>query len=227
MMTDEQMATARKQIRESMREKFDKWMTVYDEDATDDDINAAKAAFDAEVAKYRNKTYVLFEGEDAIKYVQLIQKWNRELNHWEKGAWRGILTFDKVLSQKVSELTDKTTDKFEVDYNTLMFMYQSMTEPAGTGYDEALKMAEFENFDVEAGDIADNGNFVTYSHVLEVVFNHIREITNADKMLKLMRERINIATAGVKIDWKISEVEEFLELHDAWLGEAVNDQMPQ
>lgn len=131
------------------------------------------------------------------------------------------------MNQKVVELTNKTTTVFEVDYNTLMFLYQSMTNPAGTGFDDALKMAQFENFDVELGDIRDNNNFVTYSHILEVVFNHIRAISNADKMLKLMRERINIATAGVKIDWKISEVEEFLELHDAWLGEAVNDQMPK
>ena len=31
----------------------------------------------------------------------------------------------------------------------------------------------------------------------------------------------NIATAGIKFDWKITELEEFIELHDAWLGEAV------
>ena len=40
-----------------------------------------------------------------------------------------------------------------------------------------------------------------------------------------MRERINIATAGIKFDFKITELEEFIELHDAFVGEATpNDE---
>lgn len=225
-LTDEQLAEARKQIRKDMREKFDKWMNVYDEEATSDDINAAKKEFDDEVAKYTNATYTIIE-KDALPYAELLQKWNRTLNSWEKGEWKGILVFDKLISEKIEELKSGKTNDLTFDYSTLIFLYQTMANPRGVGYESAKLMSEFENYDEEKSEIKDNENFVTYSHILQSILEHIRKITNVDKKLKLMRERINIAASGIKFDWKISEVEEFIELHDAWIGASVDEQMPQ
>lgn len=225
-LTDEQLAEARKQIRKDMREKFDKWMNVYDEEATSEDINAAKKEFDDEVAKYTNATYTIIE-KDALPYAELLQKWNRTLNSWEKGEWKGILVFDKLISEKIEELKSGKTNDLTFDYSTLIFLYQTMANPRGVGYESAKLMSEFENYDEEKSEIKDNENFVTYSHILQSILEHIRKITNVDKKLKLMRERINIAASGIKFDWKISEVEEFIELHDAWIGASVDEQMPQ
>lgn len=225
-LTDEQLDEARKQIRKDMREKFDKWMNVYDEEATSDDINAAKKEFDDEVAKYTNATYTIIE-KDALPYAELLQKWNRTLNSWEKGEWKGILVFDKLISEKIEELKSGKTNDLTFDYSTLIFLYQTMANPRGVGYESAKLMSEFENYDEEKSEIKDNENFVTYSHILQSILEHIRKITNVDKKLKLMRERINIAASGIKFDWKISEVEEFIELHDAWIGASVDEQMPQ
>lgn len=218
-MTDEQLKKLHEKFRNDLREKFDKWLTVYDEEATKEDVDKAKAEFDEEVAKYANKTYVIAE-KDALAFAELLKKWNTTMNHWEKGTWKGMLMFDKVISEAIEKYKADATLPFEVDYATLMYLYQTMSNPAGIGLESARAMAELEGFDLEKVEKKDDENFVTYSHILQNVLEIIRQLANIDKKLKLMRERINIATAGIKFDFKITELEEFIELHDAFIGEA-------
>ena len=218
-MTDEQLKKLHEKFRNDLREKFGKWLTVYDEEATKEDVDKAKAEFDEEVAKYANKTYVIAE-KDALAFAELLKKWNATMNHWEKGTWKGMLMFDKVISEAIEKYKADATLPFEVDYATLMYLYQTMTNPAGVGLESARAMAELEGFDLEKVEKKDDENFITYSHILQNVLEIIRQLANIDKKLKLMRERINIATAGIKFDFKITELEEFIELHDAFIGEA-------
>ena len=218
-MTDEQLKKLHEKFRDDLREKFGKWLTVYDEEATKEDIDKAKAEFDEEVAKYANKTYVIAE-KDALAFAELLKKWNATMNHWEKGTWKGMLMFDKVISEAIEKYKVDATLPFEVDYATLMYLYQTMSNPAGVGIESARAMAELEGFDIEKVEKKDDENFITYSHILQNVLEIIRQLANIDKKLKLMRERINIATAGIKFDFKITELEEFIELHDAFIGEA-------
>ena len=218
-MTDEQLKKLHEKFRNDLREKFDKWLTVYDEEATKEDVDKAKAEFDEEVAKYANKTYVIAE-KDALAFAELLKKWNATMNHWEKGTWKGMLMFDKVISEAIEKYKADATLPFEVDYATLMYLYQTMSNPAGVGLESARAMAELEGFDLEKIEKKDDENFITYSHILQNVLEIIRQLANIDKKLKLMRERINIATAGIKFDFKITELEEFIELHDAFIGEA-------
>ena len=218
-MTDEQLKKLHEKFRNDLREKFGKWLTVYDEEATKEDIDKAKAEFDEEVAKYANKTYVIAE-KDALAFAELLKKWNTTMNHWEKGTWKGMLMFDKVISEAIEKYKADATLPFEVDYATLMYLYQTMSNPAGVGLESARAMAELEGFDLEKIEKKDDENFITYSHILQNVLEIIRQLANIDKKLKLMRERINIATAGIRFDFKITELEEFIELHDAFIGEA-------
>lgn len=218
-MTDEQLKKLHEKFRDDLREKFGKWLTVYDEEATKEDVDKAKAEFDEEVAKYANKTYVIAE-KDALAFAELLKKWNTTMNHWEKGTWKGMLMFDKVISEAIEKYKADATLPFEVDYATLMYLYQTMSNPAGVGLESARAMAELEGFDLEKIEKKDDENFITYSHILQNVLEIIRQLANIDKKLKLMRERINIATAGIKFDFKITELEEFIELHDAFIGEA-------
>lgn len=218
-MTDEQLKKLHEKFRNDLREKFGKWLTVYDDEATKEDVDKAKAEFDEEVAKYANKTYVIAE-KDALAFAELLKKWNATMNHWEKGTWKGMLMFDKVISEAIEKYKADATLPFEVDYATLMYLYQTMSNPAGIGLESAKAMAELEGFDIEKVEKKDDENFITYSHILQNVLEIIRQLANIDKKLKLMRERINIATAGIKFDFKITELEEFIELHDAFIGEA-------
>lgn len=219
-MSEEQLKKLHEKFRKDMREKFDKWMTVYDEEATPEDVNKAKEEFDAECAKYANQTYVIME-KDALAFAELLKKWNATMNTWEKGTWKGMIMFDKVISEAIEKYKADPTLPFEVDYATLMYLYQTMSNPTGRGLESARMMAELENYDPVTTEPKEQENFITYSHILQNILNIIQQLVNVDKKLKLMRERINIATAGIKFDWKITELEEFIELHDAWVGEAV------
>lgn len=221
-MSDEQLKKLHEKLRKDMREKFDKWMDVKDEEATKEDVEAAKKEFDEEVAKYSNKSFVIVE-KDALQYAELLKKWNATLNTWEKGTWKGMIMFDKVISELIEKYKADETLPLEIDYATLMYLYQTMSNPAGVGLESARAMAEFEGFDPVTAEKKEE-NFITYSHVLQNILEHIRQLVNVDKKLKLMRERINIAAAGIKFDWKITELEEFIELHDAWIGAGVSDE---
>ena len=206
-----------------MRETFDKWMTIYDEEATNEDVNAAKEAFDAEVQLYQDKQYVIAENQ-SLEFAKLLREWNANFCHWEKGEWKGVGTFNKVINEYIEKFENDNTLQFEVDYAALMYLYKTMTSPSGYGLEQAKAMARFENFDPETFEPLNNDNYVTYSHLLQNIIENVRVITVVDKKLKLMRERINLAAAGIKVDWKITELEEFIELHDAWIGTAVPDE---
>ena len=219
-MSEAQLKKLHEKFRKDMREKFDKWIEVFDEEATPEDVANAKKEFDDEVAKYANQTYVIMD-QGALEYAELLKRWNATLNHWEKGTWKGMIMFDKVISELIEKYKADHTLPLEVDYATLMYLYQTMSNPAGNGLESARAMAELEGFDPITADKKDEENYVTYSHILQNILDVIRNLVNIDKKLKLMRERINIATAGIKFNWKITELEEFIELHDAWIGEAV------
>ena len=47
---------ARKETRAAMKEKFDKWIEVFDEDASDEFLQETKKDFQEQVDKYQNQT---------------------------------------------------------------------------------------------------------------------------------------------------------------------------
>ena len=62
-MSDEQLKKLHEKFRNDLREKFGKWLVVYDEESTTEDVNKAKAEFDEEVAKYANKIINIHDGK--------------------------------------------------------------------------------------------------------------------------------------------------------------------
>ena len=224
-LTNEQLVNARVEIRKSMKERFNKWMDVSDDEATEEDIKIARDDFDKEVAKYQNKKYVIAK-DNALQFAELLRTWNAKAISWEKGEWRGVIKFDTIISDIQKELHDNPEHTaLEVDYATLMYLHKTMTAPAGHGIEQARMMATLENYNPQTGEKNSEENPVTYNNILMGIIQQVQELAAADKKLKLMRERINIATAGIKFTWKITELEEFIELHDAWLGAAVDDNM--
>lgn len=214
---------ARDNMRAEMKEKFDKWITVYDDDATDEDIEAAKKEFQDKVDVYTNKKYEITAANTgkSLQYAEFLKKYNNMATAWEQGAWKGVLVFDKVITKFIEDFKEDPNKAFEIDYSTLIFLYNTMQRPAGVGIESARIMAELENFDETTGKMREDDEAVSYSAVLERIYTHIKMLANVDKMLKLYRERVNIAAAGIKFDFKITDIEEFVQFHDNWLVENV------
>jgi hypothetical protein len=53
---------------------------------------------------------------------------------------------------------------------------------------------------------------------LRTVNEHVRKLTFYDKKLNVLRNRLDVAYAGVKMNLKISEVEEFVAFNDTLIG---------
>ena len=212
---------ARKETREAMKEKFDKWIEVFDEDASDEFLQETKKDFQDQVDKYQNQTYKLADPETALRTAEFLKNFNEKHNTWEKGSWRGIIMFNKVITQHIADLTMNTDKAFEIDYATLIFLYNAMANPHGIGLESARQMAEMENYDEVNDKAFDEDTPVTYSGILEKIFAYVRELAVVDKMLKLYQERINIAAAGIKFNFKITELEEFKQLHDVWVTDGI------
>ena len=51
----------------------------------------------------------------------------------------------------------------------------------------------------------------------------VKELANINKKLTILKERVNLAYAGLKMNLKISEIEEFIEFHKAINAQAVAD----
>ena len=51
----------------------------------------------------------------------------------------------------------------------------------------------------------------------------VKGLANINKKLTIFKERVNLAYAGLKMNLKISEIEEFLEFHEAINAQAVAD----
>lgn len=224
-LTEEQKQYARITVRNEFNKKFSKWAEIDPVDATDDDIAAVKKDFEDCVEENKNKTYLIATHEDglALKTAEFLQNWNKEFNTWENGAWRGIIQFDRVITKIIDELKTDTNKDFEIDYSTLIFLYQSMGTPKGSGIVSARKMAEFENYNEETGKVFEENIPVTYSGVLEKIQLAVKGLSNIDKKLTILKERVNLAYAGLKMNLKISELEEFLEFHEAITAQAVAD----
>lgn len=226
-LTDEQKEFARMTVRKEFNEKFSKWAEIAEEDATDEDIEEVKKDFETCLEENKNKTYKLATHEDglAVKTAEFLYMWNTKFNTWEKGSWRGVIHFDKVIKNIIDDLKANPDKDFEVDYSTLIFLYQSMMEPKGIGLETARAMAKFENYNEETGKPYEENIPVTYSGILEKVMIEVQQLSNVDKKLTILKERVNLAYAGLKMNLKIQRMEEFLEFHDAITAENV-DQDP-
>lgn len=51
----------------------------------------------------------------------------------------------------------------------------------------------------------------------------VKELANINKKLTILKERVNLAYADLKMNLKISEIEEFIEFHKAINAQAVAD----
>lgn len=224
-MSDEQIEFARINIRKQFNEKFSKWAEIDPVNADDDFIAEAKKDFEDEVEVNKNAKFELAGAEDglALKSAQFLREWNEKFNHWEKGQWRGVIMFEKVIKKLIDEITADSSKALEVDYQTLMFLYYSMMEPRGTGLESARSMALLENYDEEKDAPFETEIPVTYSGLLEKVKIHIDGLKATDKKLVILKQRLELAYGGLKMNLKISSLEEFVEFCDAINAENIND----
>lgn len=216
-LTEAQIEFARITTRKQFNERFSKWAEIEPENADDDFIALAKKEFDDEVDVHKNETFLIAESVDgmALKSAEFLCDWNKNFNKWEKGMWRGIIRFNIVINDIIKALKEDKTKNFEIDYSTLIFLYNTMMNPSGVGLESARIMAKFENYDEVNDKPFDDVTPVTYSSILEKVLEHVKYLGAVDKKLNIMKQRVELAYAGLRMKFKIDSLEEFVEFNDA------------
>ena len=215
-LSDEEIEFARLNFQKEFNERYSKWAVIADEKADDDFIAEAKNDLETASKVVTEKKYVLSGTGESLGYktAELLRTWNTKLNKWTLNGWRGVLRFDKHINALIPELEADPEKALEVDYSTLCFLYMSMKEPSGTGLESSTLMGKFENYDEDTDAPKDTDAPVTYSGILERVFNHIREITAYDKKLNILKRRLDFAYGTARMDLKIDSVEEFVEFYN-------------
>ena len=216
-MSPEQIEFARMTMRKEFNERFSKWAIIEDENADDDFIAQTKKDLDDEVELNKNRKFNIGGHEDgiALRTAEFLKEWNENFNHWEKGMWRGIIRFNIVISDILKDLQENPEKDIEIDYPTLIFLYNSMMQPSGIGLESARLIARFENYNEETDGPFEEDVPVTYSGVLEKIKHHVDGLASVDKKINILHQRYNLALAGLRMTLKISEIEEFVEFNNA------------
>ena len=230
--TQEELEFARINLRKNFNERFSKWAVMEPEDADDDFIAQAKKDLEDAVEDQKKKTYNIGDAADgiALKTAEFLKEWNEKFNYWEKGSWRGLIRFNVVISEIIEKLKADDKMNLDIDYQTLIFLYNSMMNPSGIGLDTARQMAIFENYNEETDAPFEENIPVTYSGVLSKIIEHINYLGGIDKKLNILRTRLQYAYMGLKMTLKVTEIEEFVEFNDAvtdnGVAEATEEEIP-
>lgn len=214
--SEAQIAFARINMRKNFNEKFSKWAIIEPEDADDAYIESAKKELEDAVETQKAVKYKIADYEDglALKTAEFLKMWNEHFNYWEKGSWRGVIRFNIVIDKHIEELKADEKKPLEIDYQTLIFLHNSMMQPSGTGLASARKMAEFENYNEETDGPFEENIPVTYSGVLTKINEHVNNLRAIDKKLNILQQKLQLAYAGLRMKLKITELEEFVEFCD-------------
>lgn len=215
-LSAEQIEFARLNLQRNFNEKFSKWAVISDTPADDDFIALAKKEYEEAAQEVVTNEYELANADEEvnIRMAEFLLDWNTKWNNWNRSLWRGLIQFDRVIQKKIADLKEHPELPLKVDYATLIFLYRSMEIPFGTGLESAKAMAEYENYNPETDQPYDTDAPVTYSRVREKVFEHVNWITNNDKKLSILKQRLDLAYATARMELKIETLPEFIEFHN-------------
>lgn len=221
--SDEKLAFAKIQFRKNWKEaKLDKYADVPEEDGDDEYIESCKNDLNAAIDEVQSMKFTIYTKEDGDKRIEaakLIKDANYVGTFWENGEWRGVLSLDKVMTEAIEKLEKDAEADFEIDWSTLMFVHQLMKSPKGYGVESARRLAAWELYDEQKQELKPEAeNAVTYSGILRKVNEHVRRLSFYDKKMNILRNRLDFAYAGVRMNLKVNDLEEFVAFNDALVG---------
>lgn len=109
---------------------------------TEDDINSAKADFEA-AAKALNekKDYVIADKENALRVAKFMKDFN-DNSFWTQRMFVGVLNFSDLLNEFIKNFDENNPTELALDYAPVQYAYILFENYAGFGYDAAKHMAE-------------------------------------------------------------------------------------
>ena len=120
---------------------------------TQDDIIQYQKEFEDAYQSLTEKTYCIADKESSLRVAKFLKDWNTNKVQWRKDLWKGVIKFNEVITNIISDLENEPKDLI-IDYAALSYLYMTMMEPTGIGLESAKEM---ESIDAE------------YSAILEAI----------------------------------------------------------
>ena len=182
---DEKIALERAQLIEQYNKENAGVSRLENEPATEDDVNAAKKAYEDAQTAFNSQTYVIADKPNALRVAKFLKNWNEKYAVWEKDQWVGVVKFDSLIADYIGKLETEETD-LVVDYNTLIYLDVLMMRPAGKGLESAKEM---ESMNEE------------YNKILECVDDRKNEVFEQQRKIRQLQDVWGPATCGFKIHY--------------------------
>jgi nitroreductase len=111
---------------------------------TDEEVEAAKTAFEEASKDFAVKSWDIGVVEDAQTQLDYMQHYVRNRLFWTKNGWMGVLKMDEELEDAQNFLKANTGQPLKLGYQAMEFMFYSLQNPGGVGL-QAAKDFEQEN----------------------------------------------------------------------------------
>ena len=151
---------------------------------TQDDIIQYQKDFEDAYQKLTEKTYCIADKESSLRVAKFLKDWNTNKVQWRKDLWKGVIKFNEVITNIISDLENEPKDLI-IDYAALSYLYMTMMEPTGVGLESAKEM---ETIDAE------------YSAILEAIGTNVDMFEQYRQYIDLLQRRWGFACQGYKLD---------------------------
>lgn len=159
------------------------------EPATQEDIDNAKAAFEAAQGAFNKRVYTIADTANAERVANFLKNWNEKYATWEKDQWVGVVRFNSYITDFLNEYSKSAQDLI-IDYGALCYLDTLMMRPFGVGLAAAKEM---EAMDEE------------YNKILETIDDAKRASDNEQLEIKKLQEVWAAACAGFKLHYLTEE----------------------
>jgi len=113
------------------------------EPASEDDLNTAKAKFEAAQEAFNKRTYTIADKPNALRVATFLKEWNEKYATWEKDQWVGVVKFNNFINDFLVEFA-KIEQDLVIDYGALMYLDTLMMRPFGVGLQSAQEMEKMD-----------------------------------------------------------------------------------
>lgn len=186
---------------------FGEFAEILDEPADEQWIQDVKKAHDDLVNNINSRVYRI-GNEDTAKFIaEFLYKFNQTANCWVRDAWRGVIKFNEVITEKLAQIIKGEQKVLELAFPELVFAYNSLMNPQGRGLESAKIMEEFET--------ESDARPLTWSQILDHIGEHIDWIQFINKKVWIYNQRVAFAWNGLKLNIKCAEDAEYVRLYEA------------
>lgn len=199
---------ARKNLIDDFNKHFGEYAELVDEEVSQEFKDSCKKEYEEYITSVQKEEHEIADEDNALEVAKFLQSWNEKFNHWEAQGWKGVIYFDKIIEEIISNLlTEKKPLRLKQD--VLLWLYGSMMKPQGNGIESARAMEILETDPNVEDSSVYNTEAITYTNILEKVGKRVDYLKLANNKIQILQQKWALAESGIKMNLKITELEEF------------------